>query len=77
MMMAHPHPCSLICTWLLQNSVEGLIVCHSYRSLGSYDMSFLTMLEGKHYTYEGASLAKTHNNLGVIDGETIMNLERV
>jgi hypothetical protein len=40
-------------------------------------MSFLTMLEGKHYTYEGASLAKTYNNLGVIDEEATMNLKRV
>jgi hypothetical protein len=77
MMMALPHLCFLICAWLLQNFVEGLIVYHSYRSLGSYDMSFLTMLEGKHYTYEGASLAKTYNNLGVIDEEATMNLKRV
>jgi len=45
--------------------------------LGNYDTSFLTILEGKHYTYEGASLAKTYNNLGVIDEETTMNLKRV
>jgi hypothetical protein len=25
------------------------------------------MLEGKHCTYEGASLARTYNNLGVIE----------
>jgi hypothetical protein len=35
------------------------------------------MFEGKHYTYEGASLAKTYNSLGVIDGETTMNLKKV
>jgi len=55
--MAHPHLYSLIYMWPLQNSTEGLIICHSYWSLGSYDMSLLIMLEGKHYTYEGASLA--------------------
>ncbi len=70
MMMAHPHLCSLICTWLLQNFIEGLIVCHSYKSsLGNYDKYFLTIFEGKHYTYEGASLARTYNNMGVIDEE--------
>jgi len=47
------------------------------RSLGIYDMSLLTMLEGKHCTYEAASLARTYNRLGVIDEETAMNLERV
>jgi hypothetical protein len=40
-------------------------------------MSLLTMLEGKHCTYEAASLARTYNRLGVIDEETAMNLERV
>jgi hypothetical protein len=40
-------------------------------------MSFLIMFEGKHYTYESASLAKRYNNLGVIDGETTMKRERV
>jgi hypothetical protein len=35
------------------------------------------MLEGKHYTYKGSSLARTYNSLGVIDEETTMNLERV
>jgi len=40
-------------------------------------MSFLTILEGKHCTYEGASLAITYNNMGVIDEEITMNLKRV
>jgi len=40
-------------------------------------MSLLIMLEGKHCTYEDASLAITYNNMGVIDEETMMNLERV
>jgi hypothetical protein len=35
------------------------------------------MLEGKPCTYEGASLARTYNSLGVIDEETTMNLKRV
>jgi hypothetical protein len=35
------------------------------------------MLEGKHYTYEGASLARTYNSLGVVDEKTTMNIERV
>jgi hypothetical protein len=39
-------------------------------------MSLLIMLEGKHYTYEDASLARTYNSLGVIDEETMMNLVR-
>ncbi len=30
MMMAHPHLCFLICNCVLQNFVEGLIVCHFY-----------------------------------------------
>jgi hypothetical protein len=77
MMMAHPYLYSLICRWLLQNSIEGLIICCSYRSLGNYDMSFLTILEGKHCTYEGASLARTYNSLGVIDEEITMNFKRV
>jgi len=77
MMMAHPHLCSLIYMWLLQNFVEGSIVCHSCKSLGSYDIFLLIMLEGKHYTYEGASLARTYNSLGVVDEKTTMNLERV
>jgi hypothetical protein len=63
--------------WFLQNFAKGLIVYHFCRSLGSYDMSFLTMLKGKHYTYEGAFLAKTYNNMGVTNEKTIMNLERV
>ncbi len=46
MMMAHPHPCSLISMWLLQNFAKGSIVCHSCRSLGNYDMSLLIMLGG-------------------------------
>jgi len=62
---------------LLQNFAKGSIVYDSYKSLGSYDLFFLIMLEGKHYTYEGASLAITYNNLGVIDEETTMNLKRV
>jgi hypothetical protein len=37
--------------------------------LGNYDKYFLTIFEGKHYTYEGASLARTYNNMGVIDEE--------
>jgi hypothetical protein len=77
MMMARPHPCSLIYMCLLQNFAKGSIVYDSYKSLGSYDLFFLIMLEGKHYTYEGASLAITYNNLGVIDEETTMNLKRV
>jgi hypothetical protein len=40
-------------------------------------MFLLIMLEGKHFTYEGASLAITYNSLGVIDEETMMNFERV
>jgi hypothetical protein len=40
-------------------------------------MFLLIMLEGKHCTYEGASLVRTYNILGVIDEETMMNLERV
>jgi hypothetical protein len=35
------------------------------------------MLKGKHCTYEGASLARTYNSLGVVDEETTMNLEKV
>jgi len=46
MMMAHPHPCSLIFIWLLQNFAKGSIICHSCRSLGNCDMSLLIMLEG-------------------------------
>jgi hydroxyacyl-ACP dehydratase HTD2-like protein with hotdog domain len=76
MMMARPHP-SLIYMCLLQNFAKGSIVYDSYKSLGGYDLFFLIMLEGKHYTYEGASLARTYNNLGVIDEETTMNLKRV
>ncbi len=49
----------------------------TYRSLGNYNMSLLIMLEGKLCTYEGASLARTYNSLGVIDEETTMNLKRV
>jgi hypothetical protein len=40
-------------------------------------MFLLIMLEAKHYTYEGASLARTYNSLGVIYEETTMNLKRV
>jgi hypothetical protein len=35
------------------------------------------MLEGKDCTYEDASLARTYNSMGVIDEETMMNLERI
>jgi hypothetical protein len=49
----------------------------TYRSLGNYNMTLLIMLEGKPCTYEGASLARTYNSLGVIDEETMMNLKRV
>ncbi len=70
-------PLFFIYMWLLQNFVEGSIVCHSCRSLGSYDIFLLIMLKGKHCTYEGASLARTYNSMGVIDEETTMNLERV
>ncbi len=77
MMMAHLHPCYLIYMWLLQNFAEGSSFCHSCRYLGSNDMFILIMLEGKHCTYEGASLARTYNSLGEIDEETTMNLKRV
>jgi hypothetical protein len=40
-------------------------------------MSLLIMLEGKHCTYEGASLDITYNSMGVRDEETMMNFERV
>ncbi len=74
--MAHPHPCSLfICG--PAKFLEGSIVCHSCRSLGSYDIFLLIMFKGKHCTYEGASLARTYNSMGVINEETTMNLERV
>jgi hypothetical protein len=35
-------------------------------------MSLLIMFERKHYTYEGASLAKTYNSPSVINEETTM-----
>jgi len=40
-------------------------------------MFILIMIKGKHYTYEGASLARTYNILGVIYEETMRNLKRV
>jgi hypothetical protein len=40
-------------------------------------MSLLTLFKGKHCTYEGEFLARTYNSLGVIDEETIMNIEKV
>ncbi len=35
-------------------------------------MSLLIMFERKHYTYEGASLAKTYNSPSVINEKTTM-----
>ncbi len=44
--------------------------------LGSYDMFFLTMLEGKLHLWS-CFLTKTYYSLGVIDEEIMMSLEGV